>query len=40
VNPERIDTIDRSRIVFGKKFIPIGDQYKDRFQEFLDNNFL
>jgi hypothetical protein len=23
-----------------KKYIPIGDQYKDRFQEFLDKNFL
>jgi DNA-binding LytR/AlgR family response regulator len=40
VNLEKIDTIDRSRIVFGKKYIPIGDQYKDRFQEFLDKNFL
>ena len=40
VNLEKIETIDRSRIVFGKKFIPIGDQYKDRFQEFLDKNFL
>lgn len=40
VNLEKIDTIDRSRIIFGKKYIPIGDQYKDRFQEFLDKNFL
>ena len=40
VNLEKIETIDRSRIVFGKKFIPIGDQYKDKFQEFLDKNFL
>lgn len=40
VNLEKIDTIDRSRIVFGKKYIPVGDQYKDRFQEFLDKNFL
>jgi len=40
VNLEKIDTIDRSRIVFGKKYIPVGDQYKDRFQEFLDRNFL
>ncbi len=40
VNLEKIDTIDRSRIVFGKKYIPIGDQYRDRFQEFLDKNFL
>ncbi len=40
VNLEKIDTIDRSRIVFGKTYIPIGDQYKDRFQKFLDRNFL
>lgn len=40
VNLQKIDTIDRSRIVFGRKYIPIGDQYKDKFQEFLDRNFL
>lgn len=40
VNLEKIDTIERSRIVFGKKYIPIGDQYKDKFQEFLNKNFL
>ncbi|MFN8240327.1 MAG: LytTR family DNA-binding domain-containing protein [Bacteroidales bacterium] len=40
VNLEKIDTIDRSRIVFGKQYIPIGDQYREKFQEFLDKNFL
>jgi two-component system response regulator LytT len=40
VNLEKIETIDRSRIVFEKKYIPIGEQYKDKFQEFLDKNFL
>ena len=40
VNLEKIDTIERSRFVFGKKFIPVGDQYKDKFQEFLNRNFL
>jgi two-component system, LytTR family, response regulator LytT len=40
VNLTKVDTIDRSRIVFGKKYIPIGDQYKVKFQEFLDRNFL
>ena len=40
VNLEKIETIDRSRIVFDKKYIPIGDQYKDKFLEFLDKNFL
>ncbi len=40
VNLEKIDTIERSRIVFGKVYIPISDQYKTKFQEFLDKNFL
>lgn len=40
VNLEKIETIDRSRIVFGKEYIPVGDQYKDRFQEYIDKNFL
>jgi len=40
VNLEQIDTIDRSRIVFGKEYIPVSDQYKDKFQAFLDKNFL
>lgn len=40
VNLGMIDTIDRSRIVFGKKYIPIGDQYKGKFQKFIDKNFL
>lgn len=40
VNLNRIETIERSRIIFGKTFIPVSDQYKDKFQEFLDKNFL
>jgi len=40
VNLEKIDTIERSRIVFGKVYIPISDQYKEKFQEFLNRNFL
>jgi DNA-binding LytR/AlgR family response regulator len=40
VNLEKIDTIERSRIVFGKEYIPISEQYKEKFQEFLDKNFL
>ena len=40
VNLEKVDTIERSRIIFGKVFIPISDQYKARFQEFLNKNFL
>ena len=40
VNLEKIDTIERSRIVFGKEYIPVSDQYKERFQVYLDKNFL
>ena len=40
VNLDRIDTIERSRIIFGKIYIPVSDQYKDKFQEYLDKNFL
>lgn len=40
VNLEKITTVERSRIVYGKEYIPVGDQYKDKFQSFLDKNFL
>jgi DNA-binding LytR/AlgR family response regulator len=40
VNLGKIDTIERSRIIFGKVYIPVSDQYKEKFQAFLDNNFL
>lgn len=40
VNLEKIDTIERSRIVFGKVYIPVSEQYKDKFQQYLDKNFL
>lgn len=40
VNLEKIETIERSRIVFGKVYIPISEQYKEKFQDYLDKNFL
>lgn len=40
VNLQMVDTIDRGRIVFGKVFIPIGEQYKEKFEEYLRKNFL
>lgn len=40
VNLNKISIIERSRIIFGKTYIPISDQYKDKFQEYLDKNFL
>jgi DNA-binding LytR/AlgR family response regulator len=38
VNLNRIEIIERSRIVFGKVYIPISDQYKEKFQDYLDRN--
>lgn len=41
VNLARITTIERNRIVFdGKVYIPISENYKEKFQEFLNKNFL
>ncbi len=40
VNLNQVHTIDRYRIVFGSVYIPIGEQYKEKFQEFVDKNFL
>lgn len=40
VNLDKIDTIDRSRIVFGKEYIPVSEQYKKAFKDFLDKNFI
>lgn len=35
VQPEKIKVIERNRIVFGKEYIPISDNYKLRLVEFL-----
>jgi len=40
VNLEHVNTIERSRIIFGNVRIPVGDQYKEQFEEFLHRNFL
>jgi len=41
VNLDRVKVIERNRIVFDNKVhIPIGDQYKDVFQAFIDKIFL
>ena len=40
VNLQRIEIIERSRIVFGKVYIPVSDQYKEVFQAFVDKNFI
>jgi len=41
VNLDRIKVIEHNRIVFDQKvLIPIGEQYKNNFQEFIDKNFI
>ncbi len=41
VSLNKIVTIERNRIVFDKNvYIPVSEQYKAKFQEFLDTNFL
>ncbi len=40
VNLDKIEIIERGRVVFDKTYIQVSDQYKDKFQEFLDRNFL
>ncbi len=41
VNLDRITTIERNRIIFDEKvFIPIGDQYKKTFDEYVEKNFM
>lgn len=35
VQPEKIRVIERNRIVFGKEYIPISDNYKQKFMDFL-----
>ena len=41
VNLTKISVIERNRIIFdGKVYIPVSEQYKTRFQEYVDKNFL
>jgi len=39
VNLDKIKTIERNCIVFGKVYIPVSETYKNRFLEFLNKNF-
>ncbi len=40
VNLSQVKIIERNRIIFDEKiYIPIGEQYKDNFQKFLDKTF-
>ena len=41
VNLKKISVVERNRIVFdGKVYIPVSDRYKEKFQEYIDGNFV
>ncbi len=41
VNLNQITTIERNRIIFDKNvYIPVSDQYKEKFKNYIDNFFL
>ncbi len=41
VNLDRVKVIERNRIVFDDKiYIPVGEQYRESFQAFLDKTFM
>lgn len=39
VNLKKITTIERNRIVFGDKYIPVSEKYKDAFLKFIKSDF-
>ncbi len=41
VNLKQVSIVERNRIVFdGDVYIPVSEQYKEKFQEYLDKHFL
>ena len=40
VNLDEVQIIERSRIIFDKTYIPVSDQYKEKFQVFLNKKFI
>lgn len=40
VNLNQIKVVERNRIVFDNVYIPVGEQYKANFQEFVNKTFL
>lgn len=39
VNLNKIKTIERNCVVFGKEYIPVSESYKNKFMEFLSKHF-
>jgi DNA-binding LytR/AlgR family response regulator len=40
VNLNKIQTVERSKIIFGDTAIPVSDNYKEKFHEFISGRFL
>ena len=41
INLEKITAVANNRIIYGKDtYIPIGNQYKDKFNEYLEKHYL
>jgi DNA-binding LytR/AlgR family response regulator len=40
VNLNKIQTVERSKIIFGETGIPVSDNYKEKFHEFISGRFL
>jgi DNA-binding LytR/AlgR family response regulator len=41
VNLTKVSVVERNRIVFdGNIYIPVSEQYKSKFQNYIDKNFL
>lgn len=39
VNLDKVKTIERNCIVFGKEYIPVSESYKSKFMEFVNKHF-
>ena len=39
INLKKITIVERNRIVFGDKYIPVSEKYKENFQRFIDADF-
>lgn len=37
VRKDKVSVVERGRIIFGDKRIPLGDNYKENFQKFIEN---
>ncbi|HCO67971.1 MAG TPA: DNA-binding response regulator [Dysgonomonas sp.] len=40
VNLDKVQTIERNTIVFGKVYIPVSDTYREKFNKFLSKRFI